>query len=203
MGTNMHSRRSVLRAGAGTAVGGAALANARSARAQAAFDGWLEDVSNYDGVVDETGSEEVPVGVGVEANNGNFGFGPAAVQVDPGTTVVWEWTGEGGAHNVVDNDGDFASELSSEAGFTYTQSFDSEGVVKYFCEPHRGLGMKGVVVVGALPEGVSTAAADQAATEESQGGGGQNWMLIAVVVSIVAGLLSPLAFAAFLNRNGD
>lgn len=200
MGTNTYSRRAVLRAGAGTAVGGAALANTRSARAQSAFDGWLEDVGNYDGVVDETGSEEVTVEVGVEANGGPFGFGPAAIQVDPGTTVVWEWVA--GSHNVVDQDGDFRSELTSETGFTFTQTFDSEEVVKYFCEPHRELGMRAVVVAGALPEGVS-AAADQAAEGESQGGGDQNWTLIAVVVSIIAGLLSPLAFAAFLNRNSD
>src|SRR6056297_723080 len=45
------------------------------------FDGWFDNVSNYDSVVDETGSSEVTVKVGTEGNNGAFAFGPAAVKV--------------------------------------------------------------------------------------------------------------------------
>lgn len=111
------------------------------------FDGWLSGVSNYTGVVDETGKSEVTVEVGVEANGGYFGFGPAAVRVSPGTKVVWKWTGKGSSHNVVAKDGSFSSELVTEAGYTYSQTFSESGTVKYYCEPHKTLGMKGVVVV--------------------------------------------------------
>jgi halocyanin domain len=147
-------RRDFLRgAGGGTAAAVTATATAGTASAQPSFGGWLSDVTNYSEVVDETGQEEVTVQVGVEANGGAFGFGPAAVQVDPGTTVVWEWTGEGGQHNVVaQSGGDFESELVGDAGFTHEQTLEEEGVVQYYCQPHQSLGMKGVVVVGAVPE---------------------------------------------------
>jgi len=68
--------------------------------------------------------------------------------VDPGTEIVWEWTGRGSSHNVVDEAGGFESELTAEEGFTYSRTFDSDGMYKYYCQPHRTLGMKGVVIVG-------------------------------------------------------
>jgi len=65
------------------------------------FGGFLDAVGNSSGsVVDERGKDTVTVEVGVEANGGAYGFGPAAVHVDNGATVQWEWTGEGGGHNV-------------------------------------------------------------------------------------------------------
>ena len=108
---------------------------------------YLADTDNYDGVVDETGSSEVIVAVGSEANGGNFGFGPAAVRVSPGTTVVWEWTGLGSSHNVAEETGSFESELVAEEGHTFSRTFEESGVVRYYCTPHRTMGMKGVVVV--------------------------------------------------------
>lgn len=113
----------------------------------ASFDGWFDDVSNYDGVVDATGQEAVTVDVGVEGNQGAFAFGPAAVRVDAGTTVTWEWTGNGGAHNVAAEDGSFESGTVSDAGYTFEQTFEATGEVKYVCTPHQSLGMKGIVVV--------------------------------------------------------
>ncbi|MUV91165.1 halocyanin domain-containing protein, partial [Halapricum sp. CBA1109] len=50
-------------------------------RRRPGFDGWLSNTSNYDGLVDERGSDEVVVDVGVQGNNGTNGFGPAAVRV--------------------------------------------------------------------------------------------------------------------------
>ncbi|WP_135806175.1 halocyanin domain-containing protein [Halorussus marinus] len=111
------------------------------------FDGWFDDTSNFDGVVDETGSDEVTVEVGVDANGGAFGFGPAAVAVSPGTTVVWEWTGKGSFHNVVAENGDFESEQTDEEGFTFEHTFESAGTYKYICSPHETMGMVGAIVV--------------------------------------------------------
>jgi halocyanin-like protein len=151
MSGRTYTRRGLLRAGAGAAAAATAAATAGPAGAQsgADFDGYLSDVANYDGTVaDGTGRDSVTVAVGAQGNGGGFAFDPPAVKVDPGTTVVWEWTGAGGQHNVVENSGAFGSELVVEEGFTYEQSFESEGVVKYYCRPHQTLGMKGVVVVG-------------------------------------------------------
>ena len=113
----------------------------------ASFDGWFDDVDNYDGVVDETGSDSVTVEVGTEANGGYYGFGPAAIRVSAGTTVTWEWTGQGSSHNVAAEDGSFESELVAEEGHTFEHTFESAGTTKYVCVPHEALGMKGVVVV--------------------------------------------------------
>ncbi len=111
------------------------------------FDGWFDGVGNYDGVVDRTGEDEVTVQVGSQANGGAFGFGPAAISVSSGTTVTWEWTGDGGSHDVQADDGSFASELTDEAGHTFSHTFDNTGTTKYYCMPHKTMGMKGAVVV--------------------------------------------------------
>ncbi|WP_338739604.1 halocyanin domain-containing protein [Haloplanus salilacus] len=170
-------RRRLLRASAGAV--GAGLVGTGAAGTAAAqsepFDGWLSNVGNYEGLVDETGSDEVTVEVGVEQGSGAFGFGPAAVQVDPGTTVVWEWTGNGGVHNVAAEEGaDFSSENSQEAGFTFEQTFEESGVVKYFCQPHRALEMKGVVVVGDVDTGAEVVGGGGSGGGDSGGGGGDS-----------------------------
>ncbi|USZ67233.1 halocyanin domain-containing protein [Halorussus salilacus] len=111
------------------------------------FGGWLDGVENYDGVVDETGSDEVSVAVGAQGNGGGFAFDPAAVRVDSGTTVVWEWTGDGGQHNVAHTDGEFESETVSEKGHTFEHTFEESGTFEYSCVPHETMGMKGAIVV--------------------------------------------------------
>ncbi|WP_411968853.1 halocyanin domain-containing protein [Haloferax sp. YSSS75] len=149
-------RRNVLRLLGGAALSGTALgtlSNRASAQSSGTdLDSWFEKTSNYDGIVDETGSSTVTVDVGAEANGGAFGFGPAAVRVDPGTTIVWKWTGDGGVHDVTAEDESFKSELVGEAGHTFEQTFDDEGVYKYLCTPHAGLGMRGAIVVGGSSE---------------------------------------------------
>ncbi|MDY7080812.1 MAG: halocyanin domain-containing protein [Halobacteria archaeon] len=122
------------------------------------FDGWLSNTSNYNGVVDKTGQSEVTVMVGAQGNGGNYAYDPAAIRVSPGTKVVWDWTGKGQAHNVVAAEGAGvqlmeSSNLKSSGSFTYSHTFESAGTYKYFCVPHRSLGMKGVVVVEGSDDG--------------------------------------------------
>jgi halocyanin-like protein len=109
--------------------------------------GYLDDAQNYDGdIVDRRGQAETSVAVG--AGNG-LAFGPPAIHVDNGATVTWEWTGEGGAHSVVETNGQFDSgEVVGEAGHTYSHRFTTDGIYPYYCEPHQAIGMLGVVVVG-------------------------------------------------------
>lgn len=149
-GVELH-RRTFLRGTALAVAGGAAVAG--TVAPAAAADGvdlstWFSDVSNFDGITDARGQTEIRVAVGAQGNGGGFAFDPPAVRVDPGTTVVWEWTGEGGMHDVTDEDGSYGSDLVADAGHTFEHAFESEGASLYACTPHRAMGMKGAVVVG-------------------------------------------------------
>ncbi len=192
------SRRGALRGlGAAALAGGALGGAATGVSAQSGdVESWLSDTSNFDGVVDRTGQSSVTVEVGVEANGGAFGFGPAAIRVSPGTTVTWEWTGNGSAHNVVDADGAFESELTDAAGHTFEHTFSETGTYTYSCTPHETLGMKGAVIVERGGGG--------------SGDGGQNidpgagGLLLAGAFGVA--LASPGLFGAFLwltGRDGD
>lgn len=153
------SRRTVLRAGAGATLGAAALGTvprrATAASDPTGLEAWLEDVGNYDGIVDERGKATVTVDVGARGNGGDFAFEPAAVRVDPGTTVVWKWTGKGDVHNVSDTDGAYESDLLSDAGTTFEHTFDDDGESLYSCVPHEAMGMKGAVLVGTAGSALS------------------------------------------------
>jgi halocyanin-like protein len=154
-------RRAFLRA-AGAGAGVAATTGAAAAQGgQTAVDygDWFSDVPYWGGpgsTVDRTGQDEVSITVGGAPNNA-WSFIPAAVRIDPGTTVVWEWTGEGGGHNVVsDSVPGGAEQFRSgdpvgEAGTTYELTFETEGVYTYYCNPHLANGMKGALAVGEVP----------------------------------------------------
>ncbi|CAI50463.1 halocyanin [Natronomonas pharaonis DSM 2160] len=106
------------------------------------------DANQYDGLVDRTGEDEITIDNGAGPNG--FAFDPAGVRIDAGTTVTWEWTGEGGAHNVVsepDSDFDLETELVDEEGFTYEVTFDEPGAALYVCTAHRAQNQYGAVVV--------------------------------------------------------
>ncbi|QSG09135.1 halocyanin domain-containing protein [Halapricum desulfuricans] len=143
------SRRGFLRATAG---GAGALAASGSATAQAAeqpdYGGYLDSANGFGGsTTDLRGQEEVTIAVG--AGSDGYAFDPAAVWVDPGTTIVWEWTGAGGDHNVVGESVEFTSgDPVGEEGYTYEQTFAESAVVTYYCSPHENLGMLGAVAVG-------------------------------------------------------
>jgi len=108
-----------------------------------------------DELVDMTGQDSITIEVG--AGGQGFSFAPAAVNIDPGTEVVWEWTGNGGSHNVVAREQSPVSFSSgdavAEAGTTFTHTFEQEGNHFYHCEPHTGIGMHGAVVVGEVSTG--------------------------------------------------
>jgi plastocyanin len=72
-----------------------------------------------------------------------WGFRPADLVVDVGTTVMWRNTGEM-AHTVTANDGSFDSGNVAPGG-TWSHRFDRPGVILYYCTPHPW--MKAVVRV--------------------------------------------------------
>lgn len=108
---------------------------------------WLGNADNFTGVVDRTDRTRVSAAVGTRGNGGYYAFGPPAIRISRGTTVVWNWTGNGGSHDVVARDGRFQSTLTSAADATFSHTFETTGTALYYCTPHRSLGMKGAVVV--------------------------------------------------------
>jgi len=94
--------------------------------------------------VDATGEERVSVAVGAD---GGFAFAPASLRIDVGTTVVWEWTGVGGSHNVIDRGGAFESGLAAAEGHTFEHEFSAPGTYEYVCTPHQTRDMEGTVEV--------------------------------------------------------
>lgn len=112
-----------------------------------AYGDWFDGVPGYERTLDARGESAVDVTVGAQTSMGYFAFDPVAVGVSPGTTVTWTWAGKGGAHDVAADDGSFASELTDRAGTRFSHTFEAPGVYRYFCTPHRGMGMRGAVVV--------------------------------------------------------
>ena len=104
----------------------------------------MSDANGYDGVEDMTGQDSVTIDNGVDGPD--YAFEPAAIQVDPGTEVTWEWVSDGHSVEHVDGPGDFDSGIENE-GFTFSHTFDEEGIVLYQCGPHATIGHLGAVVV--------------------------------------------------------
>ncbi len=153
------------------------------------FGGYLDNANLYEGSVEDMrGEDEVTVSVG--ADNG-YAFDPPAVRVDPGTTVIWEWTGQGGGHNVVAESGAFDSGEPVGSG-TFEHTFEEEVTETYFCRPHKGAGMKGAVVVGAGGEAAGSGSGEETAANETA--------LQTLLAMVVLGLLSPVIFLLFVRR---
>ena len=77
----------------------------------------------------------------------NFAFGPATITIDRGTTVRWR-NGTATFHTVTpDGHSVFAEWETNSQGQTFEVRFDQPGRYEYHCEPHRVLGMTGVIDV--------------------------------------------------------
>ncbi|MEF8806436.1 halocyanin domain-containing protein [Natronomonas sp.] len=126
-----------------------------------AVDEWMTETdvgdaaNNYDGEIMDL-REESDVSIDVGAGDDGLAYGPSAVAVSSGTEILWEWTGEGGAHNVEaepddqigESDYEFSSgEAVDGADNEYSYTFDESGIALYHCEPHLSLGMKGSIVI--------------------------------------------------------
>ncbi|ESS08020.1 MAG: hypothetical protein A07HN63_02038 [uncultured archaeon A07HN63] len=134
------------------------------------YNGYLSDANGYDGfsadgdrrygVVRRTDTDRVQIEVGSPTDRGELSnrigtsgasvpienaFLPPAIEISPGTTVEWVWTGDGGRYNVVAQDGSFASTYHTEQGTTFTHKFQNSGVTRYHSESHEE--MKGVIDV--------------------------------------------------------
>ena len=205
-------RRDFVRAAGGATAAGAAVGAGQPAAAAGgeeggggggegetvpAFGSFLDDANGYseDGIVDARGEDSVTVEVG--AGSG-LAFDPPAIWISPGTTVTWEWTGEGGAHNVVANEGpaglDSGDPVDS-GSYEYEVTDDDAGITTYYCSPHQSQGMKGGVAVG-----------DDVETATIETGGGPSVTIsdqaLALTVATFFAMTSTLGLGYFFMKYG-
>ncbi|RLM70453.1 halocyanin domain-containing protein [Halorubrum sp. Atlit-26R] len=187
------SRRAFMRtAGGAAAAAGAATATAGTAAAQEVEPDWPSAANgNVGSYTDARGQDSVTISVG--AGDQGLAFDPTLVWVDEGTTITWEWTGAGGAHNVQTVDGGGPASLDSgdpvgEEGATYEYETSGEdaGITHYHCVPHTAVGMHGGLAVGG-----------DIATVEVGGGGSD-----AVFVPDAARALGIATFMAMVSTLG-
>jgi len=197
MSTDDVSRRTFMRTAGGAAAAGGAVAGA-SGTAAAQEDGgggggqepdWPSAAEgNLGSYQDARGQDEVTIAVG--AGDQGLAFDPTLVWVDPGTTITWEWTGNGGDHNVevVEGPASFESDVVGEEGYTFSYETSEEdvGITHYHCNPHTSVGMHGGLAVGGDIPTVDT------------GGGSSN----AVFVPDGARVLGLATFIAMVSTLG-
>ena len=77
----------------------------------------------------------------------DFSFSAPTITIDRGRSVLWR-TSTGTFHTVTpDGHQAFTARQMNASGQTYEVRFDAPGRYRYYCEPHRALGMMGEVVV--------------------------------------------------------
>lgn len=200
MSTDDVSRRTFLRtAGGAAAAAGVATGATGSASAQEEPD-WPSAVEsgNVGSYEDARGEEEVTVMVG--AGGDGLAYDPTKLWVDPGTTITFEWTGDGGGHNVetVDGPADLESDITDEEGHTYTYEAteEDEGITHYHCAPHAQVGMDAGLAVG-----------DDVPTQDTGGGADTGAVFVpdaakALGVATFVAMVATLGMAFFFIRYG-
>jgi plastocyanin len=86
----------------------------------------------------------------VLVGDGGDRFTPRSVTITAGESVTWRWRESG--HNVMVD----AAAERFDSGFkrsneTYTRAFSTPGTYEFYCDPHRGDGMRGTLVVQQAP----------------------------------------------------
>ena len=77
----------------------------------------------------------------------NFAFSPATITIERGTTVRWQ-NGTATFHTVTPDGHEAFEEFQTNAqGQVFEVRFDTPGQYRYYCAPHRNLGMTGIITV--------------------------------------------------------
>ena len=81
-----------------------------------------------------------------DANGNKMVYSKEIAKIDVGDTVKWVPTSKGHNVEIIEspNNMKFKSKNNKEAKIT----FDTPGIYYYWCTPHKGMGMIGLVVVG-------------------------------------------------------
>ncbi|WP_435067335.1 halocyanin domain-containing protein [Haloplanus sp. C73] len=190
------TRRTALRTAAGTVAAGVAGVGTAAAQGGVDYGGWFGgstggETASFDGTVDRTGEDAITVEVGAEGNGGPYAFTPTAVRVDPGTTITFEWVSD--THNILIESQPSGANWSGvqnikNTGFSHEHTFETEGVYKYYCQPHLALGMKGAVVVGG--SGGSGGGGSESSGGEAAGEGGGSSPALAFAFRLLGGTVA-------------
>jgi halocyanin-like protein len=204
----MKRREFVRSAGGATAALGAGASAAGTAAAAEDGGGTQPDFGGYtDGAAggqfkDARGSKEVTVEVG--AGSQGVAFTPTKLWIDKGTKVTFEWVGNQ-SHNVLFDGMPDGADVSGHeplegSGFTLSITFDTTGIYKYYCQPHKALGMVGGIAVG-----------DDVPTKSTGGGGGEkelhalgvpiqaHWVGAATIL----GIFATIVFSFYVLKYGE
>ncbi|MCY4731513.1 halocyanin domain-containing protein [Natronomonas gomsonensis] len=211
-------RRDFMRAAGGASVAATAAAGAAQPAAASSAEGgeggsggggnlepdfgaYLDDANLYESAEDLRDQDEVTISVG---GGDGLAFDPPAIWISPGTTVTWEWTGEGGAHNVVANEGpaEFNSGDpvdSSSATYEFEFTEDHAGITTYYCNPHETSGMKGGIAVGDDVPTIDTSGPSLKDPSHFGVDIHEHWVGVSVILMITVSLL----FTFFMLKYGE
>lgn len=81
-------------------------------------------------------------------DSGMLQFEPSTLNINVGDTVTW-FNNKMYPHNVVFFDSNIEShtQMVFSPGNAYETTFSDPGVYTYYCQPHRGAGMTGEIIV--------------------------------------------------------
>ncbi|MFC5278834.1 halocyanin domain-containing protein [Halorubrum rubrum] len=201
-------RREFVRTAGGTTAAAAASAGVTgTAAAQEVQPDWPSGAADGNGgnYEDLRGESEVTITVG--AGSDGLAFDPTLAWVDTGTTITWEWSGSGGAHNVVTVDGPASLDSGDpvdEEGETYEYETTEEdaGITHYHCVPHDAVGMHAGIAVGEDVETVETGGANTGWPEDIADVGmpiHAHW----VGVSAGLGIVLTMVFTFYMLKYGE
>ncbi|MFC5277284.1 plastocyanin/azurin family copper-binding protein [Halorubrum rubrum] len=203
MSTDDVSRRTFMRTAGGTAaaVGGATAATGTAAGQEDGVEpDWPSEAEgNVGSYEDARGESEVTVSVG--AGDQGLAFDPTLLWVDTGTVITFEWTGNGGAHNVQNVDGPASLDSGDPVGeegetYEYETSEEDAGITHYHCVPHTDVGMHAGLAVG-----------EDVETVETGGGGGSSAVFVpdgarALTIATFIAMVSTLGLAFVFMKYG-
>ena len=203
----MKRRDFVRTAGGATAAVAASAGATGTVAAQEVQPDWPSGASsgNVGSYTDARGQDSVTISVG--AGSSGLAFDPTLVWVDEGTTIVWEWTGAGGSHNVVTQEGPASLDSGDpvgEEGYTYEYETSGEdaGITHYACAPHVPVGMHGGIAVGEDVATVETGGANTGWPEDIAKVGvplHAHW----VGISAMLGISLTFVFTFYLLKYGE
>ena len=81
-----------------------------------------------------------------DADGNKMVFSDEIALIDVGDTITWVPTAKG--HNVEMISSPNNTKLKSKNGKEVQVTFEESGIYYYWCTPHKGMGMIGLVVVG-------------------------------------------------------